>query len=154
GRNSTDAELRGLLRVVVDVDLRDGKSLAVVAGEFFQDRCDGATRAAPGRPEVDQHEVVSMDKRVELIIVYVHRFLGNNRGHLTTSVNSACFRLGGLSRPNGLLAIARKIMEYDAPPSLSPDANFRYDRIGRSHGTPPQLSPRHCGRCSLRQLSA
>ena len=54
-RNSPDAVARGGGGMIIDIELRHFEFAFVFAGDFFDDRRDGFTRAAPRRPEIDQH---------------------------------------------------------------------------------------------------
>src|SRR6266571_525397 len=54
-RDRADAEAPSGDRVGIDIELGDTDLLALLAGDLFEDRRDHATRAAPRRPEVDEH---------------------------------------------------------------------------------------------------
>src|SRR5262249_10315875 len=59
--DAADAILRRCLRVVVDVHLDDLELAVVLAGQLLDDRGDGATRGAPGCPEVDQDRSAGLE---------------------------------------------------------------------------------------------
>src|SRR5579875_689777 len=60
GRNAADAVgARGLL-VLVDVDLGDLQPAGVIAGDVVQHRRDRLARAAPLRPEIQQHRCLGL----------------------------------------------------------------------------------------------
>ena len=54
-RNATDAELRGKLRVLVQIDLHQAEAPGAVLFEALEHRAERTAGAAPRRPEVDQH---------------------------------------------------------------------------------------------------
>jgi len=54
-RDRPDSELRGQVLVFVDVHLGDLEFAGLFPGEFVEHGRDRAARAAPLRPEVDQH---------------------------------------------------------------------------------------------------
>jgi hypothetical protein len=47
--------------MLVDIDLRDLQTVALVFGNFVQDRGDHLARAAPFRPEVEQDRLFGFD---------------------------------------------------------------------------------------------
>src|SRR4051812_3324596 len=76
GRDRQDAVPRGGLDVLVDVQLREGDAVTVVAFELVQDRLDGAAGPAPGRPEVDDDGAARRDDLAleRVVAQLVHRY--------------------------------------------------------------------------------
>ena len=60
-RNAADAELRRGVRVLVHVELADRHLAVVVGRERVDRRRQPPARAAPLRPEVDEHGLVRLD---------------------------------------------------------------------------------------------
>src|SRR5690606_15243331 len=61
GRDAHDAVAGGHAGVLVGVELDDLDLVTVVPRELLEDRGDGATRAAPRRPEVDEHGALGLE---------------------------------------------------------------------------------------------
>jgi hypothetical protein len=55
GGDSADAIAARRVRVLVNVELGDGDLFAELGGDFLERRGDHPARAAPFRPEIDQH---------------------------------------------------------------------------------------------------
>ncbi len=55
GRNGLDAQLLRDLRVFVDIDLDETKRALSLGHEAFEQRAQLFARAAPGRPEINDH---------------------------------------------------------------------------------------------------
>src|SRR5262249_21163908 len=61
GRYALDAVFLGRLRIVVDVELRDGDLLGHVRADLLQGRGDLLARAAPFGPEIDEHGLARLE---------------------------------------------------------------------------------------------
>ena len=59
GRNRADAERARELGILVRIDLHELHAAGVRGGELFQHRRQRAARAAPRRPEIDQHQLLA-----------------------------------------------------------------------------------------------
>ena len=63
------AEAGCKLRLLVDIDLADIHFAAVFLGQLVDDRREHAARAAPGRPEINQHGLLGCENLTLKIIL-------------------------------------------------------------------------------------
>src|SRR6185503_1656901 len=68
-RDAADAELRGGVRVLVDVELADGDLAIVIGRQRVDGRRETPARAAPLRPEIDQDRLVRLHDRLREVAI-------------------------------------------------------------------------------------
>jgi len=61
GRNAADVELRGRLRVLVDIELDHAQAALVLAGDLVEQRSDHLARTTPFGPEIEQYGLLGSD---------------------------------------------------------------------------------------------
>ncbi len=68
-RNAHHVVGAGGLGILVDIEFRHSELALVLGGDLFDDGFDHPARAAPCRPEVDEHRSVARDELVEVLVV-------------------------------------------------------------------------------------
>src|SRR3979411_1582485 len=90
--NAQAAELRGRLRVGIDVELGDGDPAGILQGQLLDDWPQHLAGCAPGCPEVQQHELLGgADGSLEILISDLDDVLTCRAPSSTTSPASLPF---------------------------------------------------------------